>query len=159
MLTASNGTAIDVLRQSPSVTVDSEENVIVRGSGDYMLLVDGKPVTANKTDILRQISAAQISKVEVITNPSAKYDAAGSSGIIHIYTIKSNDDFSGLINARCANGNKNNVDVIVRKKAGNFSFQLAGNYSSNRMKSKSPISKSLMKKAMLSVDWTTNTEL
>lgn len=137
MLNASAGSAIDVIRQSASVTTDSEENVMLRGSGDYMLLLDGKPVTANRTEILRQIPASQVAKVEVLTNPSAKYDAAGASGIIHVYTIRSEEQISGMLNIREGNGNKNNIDGIFRKKTGNLTWQLAANYNLNQHPSSS----------------------
>jgi len=129
MLSASNGSVIDVIRQSPSVTTDNEDNIMLRGSGDFLLLIDGKPVIMNRTDVMKQISASQVAKVEIITNPSAKYDAAGASGIIHIYTIKSDDRFSGMLNTRTGTGHKYNIDGIVRKSAGKFTFQMTGNYN------------------------------
>jgi outer membrane cobalamin receptor len=83
--------AADVLDDIPSVTVDLEGNVSLRGSDNVVILVDGKPsglVGITGTSALRQLSANLIEKVEIITNPSARYDAEGMAGIIDIILRK-----------------------------------------------------------------------
>jgi len=91
-LTVSGGTVSDVLDNVPSVSVDVEGNVQLRGNDDVRILIDGKPsaITGlNSTEALRQLPAESIEKVEVITSPSARYDAEGSGGIINIILRRS----------------------------------------------------------------------
>jgi len=85
---SANGTGLDLIQRLPSVTVNTEGNVTLRGSSGFILLVDGKPSSRNPADVLAQIPSNLIESVEVLTTPSARYDADGKAGMINIITKK-----------------------------------------------------------------------
>jgi len=104
-LTVRGGTVSDVLDNVPSVSVDVEGAVSLRGNEDVRILINGKPsglVGLNSTDALRQLPAEVIERVEVITSPSARYDAEGSAGILNIILRRSK--LQGLNGAITVNG-------------------------------------------------------
>lgn len=86
--TAQGGTAIDVLNKLPSVSVDPNGVVSVRGTNDFMVYLNGKPTQMDPSMLLGQIAGNTIDNIEVITVPTAKYDAQGKGGIINITTIR-----------------------------------------------------------------------
>jgi ferric enterobactin receptor len=98
---AKGGTATDVLRNIPSVSVNAEGDISVRGSKGFLILVNGKPSQIDAATLLAQIPANTIEKIEMITAPSAKYDADGKAGIINIVTKKgTNEGISMTTNAQ-----------------------------------------------------------
>lgn len=101
-MTVKGGTASDVLDNVPSVNVDVEGTVSLRGSENVRILIDGKPsalVGLSGTDVLRQLPADAIERVEVITSPSARYDAEGTAGILNIILRKGKaTGFNGSVN-------------------------------------------------------------
>ncbi len=100
MQTVISGNAADVLANVPSVQVDIEGNVSLRGSQNFTVLIDGRPSLLDPQDALQQISASSIDKIELITNPTAKYDADGTSGIINIILKKNlGQGWNGIVNA------------------------------------------------------------
>jgi outer membrane receptor protein involved in Fe transport len=83
---AKGGTAIDVLKNLPSVSVDGMGEISVRGSKGFLVLINGKPVQTDAAIILSQLPANSVENIELITAPSAKYDPDGKGGIINITT-------------------------------------------------------------------------
>ncbi len=110
-LTVKGGTASDVLNNVPSVTVDTDGTVSLRGNENVRILIDGRPTNAtNINDALRSIPSDALDKVEVITNPSARYDAEGGAGIINIVLKRGkNNGFNGSVTATV--GNPKNLDL------------------------------------------------
>jgi outer membrane receptor protein involved in Fe transport len=89
---AKGGTATDVLKNLPSVSVNSAGEISMRGSTGFLILINGKPILADAQIILSQLPANTIENIELITAPSAKYDADGKAGIINITTKNGAND-------------------------------------------------------------------
>ena len=109
-LQSAGGTALDVMQNIPALTVDIDGNISLMGSSNVTILVDGKPTGMaglNSSDVLTSIPASSIKSVEVVTNPSAKYDPDGTAGIINIVLKKkSNLGFNGILNLNAGTGTK-----------------------------------------------------
>lgn len=128
------GTANDVLNNVPSVTVDADGNVSLRGNENVKIFIDGRPTTTtNIAATLQQIGAEAIDKVEVISNPSARYDAEGGAGILNIILKKGQSNgANGSITATV--GNPRNYGVIsnFNYKSEKFNFFSGLGYNDSR---------------------------
>jgi outer membrane receptor protein involved in Fe transport len=141
--TAKGGTAMDVLKNMPSVAVNGQGEVTVRGSSGFLVLVNGKPVLTDAQTALGQIPANMVNNVELITSPTAKYDPDGKAGIINITTKKGADDGKGLIvnaqygfpsttdydNLRVAK--RYGADIMFNQKSDKWDISLGANYNRN----------------------------
>ena len=101
-------TALEVLEKSPGVAVDRDGNVSLKGKQGVLILIDGKPSYLSGPDLaalLGSMTASQLDQIEIMTNPPAKYDASGNSGVINIKTKKNNQrGFNGTLNLSYSQG-------------------------------------------------------
>lgn len=125
-LTVRGGTVSDVLDNIPSVSVDVEGNVALRGNDNVTILINGKPsglVGLNSTDALRQLPADAIERVEVITSPSARYDAEGTGGILNIILKRSKlQGLNGAITLNSGYPLSAGVSGNINYRTGDFNF-------------------------------------
>lgn len=126
-----SNSVLEMLRKVPLVTVDGEDNIKVNGSSSFKVYVNGKPnnmMSNNPTEVLKSMPANSIKHIEVITNPSAKYDAEGVGGILNIVTVGGGLEgytatFSGNVSNRGAGGG-----VFGTIKSGKLTFSARYNY-------------------------------
>ena len=108
-MSVKGGTANDVLKNIPSVDLDQDGRIMLRGDGAVTVLIDGRPSSlsgGNGKTLLDALPAGSIERIEIVTNPSAKYDPDGTSGIINIVLKKNKlKGFNGLLNANLGSGN------------------------------------------------------
>lgn len=107
-VTNAGSTALEVLEKSPGLSVDKDGNISLKGKQGVMVLVDGRPTQlggADLANLLRSMGANQLDQIEIMTNPPAKYDAAGNAGIINIKTKKNKQlGYNGSLNASYGQG-------------------------------------------------------
>ncbi|MDP8240312.1 MAG: outer membrane beta-barrel family protein [Candidatus Hatepunaea meridiana] len=128
--TAASGTAVDVLEATPSVSVDIEGNVSLRGSSNFSVLVDGQPSMLDPNDILQQVAAGTIQNIEIITNPSAKYEAEGSSGIINIILKKNKlQGISAIVNSNTGIYDTYGGDAQIGYMDSKYSYNIGVDYN------------------------------
>jgi len=136
-INASGGTASDLLKNVPGVSVDMDGNLEMQGTTKIKILIDGKPsaiMAGNIAEALQQIPANMIEKVEVITTPSAKYAAEGAGGVINIITKKSTnlEGYKGGVSATGGNrANSMNGNFTTRMGKLGLRSSLGGNLNRN----------------------------
>lgn len=128
-INAAGGTAVDILENTPSINVDIDGNVELRGSTNFTVLIDGKPTVLEAADVLQQIPANAIENIEIITNPSAKFDPDGAAGIINIIMKKKKSKgFNGIINLSAGTRDKYKGNVLLNQRTGKFNFSAGLDY-------------------------------
>ena len=133
--TNTGSTVLEVLERSPGVTVDRNGGISLNGKPGVLVLVDDKPTYLNGDDLnnlLSSMNAAQVSRIELIPNPPARYDATGNAGVINIRTKKNeNAGFNGSLTTSYAQGvyPKTNNSLVLNYKKGHVNTFL--NYSFN----------------------------
>ncbi|MFC6998679.1 TonB-dependent receptor domain-containing protein [Rufibacter roseus] len=125
-LSSVGGTAVDVMQNVPSVTVDQEGGVSMRGTSNITILIDGKPSALTSMG-LEQIPASTIERIEVITNPSSKYDPSGTGGVLNIILKKEKQQgLNGVVSANAGMGGRYNASANLNYRIGRLN--LFGNY-------------------------------
>ena len=130
--------ALELLRKSPGVMVDKDDNISLAGKNGVQIYIDGKPTPLSGTDLsayLKSMQSAQIESIEIITNPSAKYEAAGNAGIINI-RLKKNKAFgtNGSVNAGYVQGIYPKFNGGLALNHRNKKINVFGNYNYNNGK-------------------------
>lgn len=135
-------TALEVLEKSPGITVDKDGNISLKGKDGVLVLIDGKPTymgSADLTNYLRSLPSNQLELLEIMTNPPAKYDAAGNAGIINIKTKKNKaQGFNGSLTAGAGMGvypkANSSFNLNYRKNKWNLFTNYSYNYNENFQK-------------------------
>lgn len=133
--TSAGATAMEVLEKSPGISVDNDGNISLRGKQGVILMIDGKPTYLSATDLanmLKNMPASALDQIEIMTNPSSKYDASGNSGIINIKTRKGkNNGFNGnfMIGATSSIYELDGKIYFMPKSQNSFNF----NYRKNKL--------------------------
>lgn len=134
-ITSKGTTALDMLRKVPMVSVDGQDNIRINGQENFKIYVNGKEdafLSANYQKVLKAMPAESISKVEVITDPDAKYDAEGTAGILNLITERSRKDegYSGSLTANFSRLNAG-ASAFGGIKKGKVNANLNINYADN----------------------------
>jgi outer membrane receptor protein involved in Fe transport len=131
--TTASMTAVEVLENVPSIKVDIEGNVSLRGSGGFTVLIDGKPSILEGSDALRQIPASSIDNIEIITNPSAKYQPDGTAGIINVITKKNKSQgVNGQASVSAGMYGNYGGDVLLNMRKNKINYSLGADYNNRK---------------------------
>ena len=139
LISNAGSTALEALEKAPGVIVDKDGNISLKGKQGVTVMMDGKPSYLSGPELaayLRGLPASAIDQIELMTNPSAKYDAAGNSGIINIKTKKSKQKgFNGSVALAYGQGmypkTNNSINLNYRKNKLNFFTNTGVNYRAN----------------------------
>jgi iron complex outermembrane recepter protein len=134
-IVSAGSSALDVLEQSPGITVDQNDAISLRGRAGVIIMIDGKPSPMTGTDLanyLKGLPASAIERIDIITNPSAKYDAAGNSGIIDIRMKKDQRmGTNGTFNAGVGQGKYPKASTGILLNHRSKSINVFGSYNYN----------------------------
>lgn len=133
-ITNVGSTALEVLEKSPGISVDKDGKIALKGKSEVLVMIDNKPTylsSAELANLLSSMNASQLSQIEIITNPSARYDASGNGGIINIKTKKNTSrGFNGSLGLTYGQGAypKSNGSLLLNYKTDKFNAFLNYNY-------------------------------
>jgi iron complex outermembrane receptor protein len=132
-INAAGSDALELLRKAPGVTIDKDDAISLAGKNGVQIYIDGRPsplAGKDLTDFLKTVQSSQIEAIEIITNPSAKYDAAGNAGIINI-RLKKNKAYgtNGSVNAGYAIGTYGKYNAGINLNNRNDKLNLFGSYN------------------------------
>ncbi len=129
-IAAAGGTLVDALQNTPSVETDVSGNVTLRGNANFTVLIDGKPSPLVGSEALQQIPASLVQNVEIITNPSAKYDAEGTAGIINVVMKKQEvRGTNGIFNVTAGTHEKYGANMNLNYKFSKYNFTLGADFT------------------------------
>ena len=127
---SAGSTAARVLENVPGVQVDIDDNVTLRGTTSYTVLIDDRPSILSGPDMLKQLPANSIENIEIITNPSAKYDPDGTAGIINVIMKKDRlEGINGMVNITAGTKGKYGGDFNVNFKRKKSNFFVGADYN------------------------------
>lgn len=127
---ADGGSAADALEGVPSVDVDIDGNVSLRGSQNFTVLIDGKPTALDAAEVLKQTPAAMLQNIEIITNASAKYDPEGETGIINLVTKKNVvQGLNGVVNVNFGSQGRYGADFLLNMRKNKVNYFAGGNFN------------------------------
>jgi iron complex outermembrane recepter protein len=134
-INAIGSNAFELLRKSPGVVIDKDDNISLKGKNGVRIFIDGKPSPFDAKDLadyLKTVNSADIESIEMITNPSAKYEAEGNAGIINIKLKKSKKlGYNGSLNLGFAQGITPKLNSSLAMNYRKNKWNLFGNYSNN----------------------------
>ncbi len=137
-VTNAGSTALEVLEKSPGVSVDKDGNIALKGKPNVTIMIDGKPTYLNSTELanlLSNMNSNQLSQIEIMTNPSAKYDAAGNAGVINIKTKKNTaTGLNGSVTLNYGQGvyPKTNNSIMLNYRTGKINAFVNYGYTLNK---------------------------
>ena len=150
--TSAGATAMEILEKSPGISVDNDGNISLRGKAGVIVMLDGKLSYLSATDLasmLKNMPASALDQIEIMTNPSSKYDASGNSGVINIKTKKGkNNGFNGNIMVGLTSSIYKSVETtyLIPKTQNSISFNwrkakfnLFGNYNPNTFRGRNTL--------------------
>lgn len=131
-------TAVEVLENTPGFEVDDEGNVKLRGSDNFTVLINGKPTVLSGNDALKQIPSGSIESIEVITNPSARYDPDGLTGIVNVILKKeASGGLNGLVDLSAGNRDRYSASLSLNYRRKAHSITVGYDYNQSRREGKS----------------------
>ena len=135
-ITSAGSTALEVLEKAPGISVDKDGNISLKGKSGVIIYLDGRPSYLSGPDLanmLRNMTAAQLDQIEIMTNPPAKYDAAGNAGVINIKTKKNKQfGYNGSITSGYTQGRYARFNEAVSFNYRNKKINFFSNFNYNR---------------------------